>query len=44
MFTKREVVSLLEFSDHELPQVDFSDCDQTDDPVLASLCQVKDHY
>jgi len=39
VFTKREVVSLLEFSDHELPQVDFSDCDQTDDPVLASLCQ-----
>ena len=41
VFTKREVVSLLEFSDKELPTIPYDELStDIEDPVLLSLCKV----
>merc|ERR1719354_195880 len=40
VFTKREVVSLLEFSDKELPTIPYDELStDIEDPVLLSLCK-----
>jgi len=40
VFTKQEVLKLLDYSDEELPKIDFSNLDHEFDPILRDACQV----